>query len=58
MTDAVYLSFMPDRHAFGISEDEIEKIIAAGKQPKIMIAPDDWKKLNPSASSPDRKSVV
>ena len=30
MTDAVYLSFMPERHAFGISEDEIEKIIAAG----------------------------
>lgn len=47
MTDAVYLSFMPDRHAFGISEDEIEKIIAAGKQPKIMIAPDDWKNLTP-----------
>ncbi len=27
MTDAVYLSFMPDRHAFGISEDEIEKLL-------------------------------
>ena len=30
MTDAVYLSFMSERHAFGISEDEIEKITAAG----------------------------
>lgn len=47
MTDAVYLSFMSERHAFGISEDEIEKITAAGKQPKIMIAPDDWKNLTP-----------
>ena len=58
MTDAVYLSFMPDRHAFGISEDEIEKITAAGKQPKIMIAPDDWKKLNPSASSPNARPLI
>ncbi|MFR1032243.1 MAG: hypothetical protein ACLSE6_06925 [Alphaproteobacteria bacterium] len=49
---------MSERHAFGISEDEIEKITAAGKQPKIMIAPDDWKKLNPSASSPNARPLI
>ena len=30
----------------------------AQKQPKIMIAPDDWEKLNPSASSPNARPLI
>lgn len=58
MDDIIYLSFMPERHAFGISEDKIEKIIATGKNPKIMIAPEDWKKLNPSFKEDAKQPLV
>ncbi len=46
MTDIVYLSYMPERKAFGVKEEKIEKLRQEGKTPQIRIAPKDWKAFN------------
>ena len=46
MSDIVYLSYMPERKAFGVKEEKIEKLRSEGKNPQIKIAPKDWKKYN------------
>ena len=46
MSDIVYLSYMPERKAFGVKEEKIKKLRSEGKNPQIKIAPKDWKKYN------------
>lgn len=58
MSDIVYLSYMPERKAFGVKEDKIEKLRNEGKSPKIKIAPKDWKKINPKYAADKSNPMV
>lgn len=58
MSDIVYLSYIPERKAFGVKEEKIEKLRGEGKNPVIKIAPKDWKNINPKYVSNKENPLV